>query len=97
MAWSVTELLVFKEKAWANGICKIQQCLCAPTRGDIDHVHSRGKWLDTSCKSDAIREMPGGCNVSSFFPPGITQPYSRPSQSTSTMCLWETSPCPASM
>ncbi|KAJ6190749.1 hypothetical protein N7519_000770, partial [Penicillium mononematosum] len=27
------------------------QCLCAPTRGDIDRAHSRGKWLDIGVQS----------------------------------------------
>ncbi|KAJ5153644.1 uncharacterized protein N7500_009083 [Penicillium coprophilum] len=27
------------------------QCLCAPTRGDIDRAHSRGKWLDVGVQS----------------------------------------------
>ncbi|PGH13119.1 hypothetical protein AJ79_03826 [Helicocarpus griseus UAMH5409] len=27
------------------------QCLCAPTRGDIDFAHSRGKWMDIGVQS----------------------------------------------
>lgn len=47
MAWFVLDLVVLRSLS----LTVQQQCLCAPTRRDIDLAHLEGRWLDVGVQS----------------------------------------------